>query len=257
MQLDYKELRALHTAAGRREQGCFLAEGHHLVGEALKWGKLRLLVVEAGREDACREEIAQAEEKGVPVYSVPASRMKSLTQTATSQGLIAAVEYRHREFDPKALPESGLLCFLERVQDPGNVGTVLRTLDALGAEGLLLTQDSADPANDKALRASMGAIYRVPVYRIEDRLSALRSLRDAGWEIFCGDLHGEDFFRAKRDFQKQIFLVGNEGAGVTHEAASLASQRVRLPMPGQAESLNAAIAASVCLYDMAREMGRF
>ena len=122
---------------------------------------------------------------------------------------------------------------------------------------MLLTADSADITNDKALRASMGAVYRVPVFFVEDRLDALRALRAAGWDVFCGDLSGDDFYASERGGDRQVFLVGNEGAGVTKEAAALASRRVRLPMPGNAESLNAAVAASICLYDMARESGRF
>ena len=257
MTLDYKALRDLHTASGRRKQGCFLAEGHHLAGEALRWGRVRLLAVEEGRESVCEEEIGLEGEKKIPVHVIPSSRMKGLSQTSSGQGVFCVVEYEHKDFSPDILPSSGLLCMLERVQDPGNVGTILRTLDALGAEGMILSADSADITNDKTLRASMGAVYRVPVWRTEDPLETLRNLRASGWDVFCGDLSGDDFYQAAKGGPRQVFLVGNEGAGVTKEAAALASGRVRLPMPGKAESLNAAVAASVCLYEMAREAGRF
>jgi len=257
MQLDYKFLRSLTTASARRREGCFLAEGHHLVGEALQWGRVQLLAVEEGRKDLCSAEIEKAESMGVPVYYLPSSRMKSLSQTQSHQGLLCVVEYRHRSFAPDCLPESGLVCILERVQDPGNVGTILRTADALGCEAVFLTADSADVTNDKALRASMGAIYRVPVYLLEDMKNTLTAMSEQGWKVFCGDLHGMDFFATERSFPKQAFLVGNEGSGVLPETAQLCSHRIRLPMPGHAESLNAAVASAVALYDLSREMGRF
>jgi len=254
--LDYKWVKSLSQASVRRREGCFVAEGHHLAGEALVWGRVRLLAVEEGREAACAAELEAANARGIPVYTVPAFRMQNLLPTKSPQGIFCVAEYRCAIFSPEHVPQRGLLCALERVQDPGNVGTILRTADALGLEGVLCSDDSADITNDKTLRASMGALYRVPVWRTDNLPWALKTLHEKGWETLCGHLKGESIFEAPHAGDRQVLVIGNEGAGVSDACAWACARLVRLPMPGGAESLNAAVASGVLLYELSRAMGR-
>ena len=139
---------------------------------------------------------------------------------------------------------------LEAVQDPANVGGVLRGMDAANFTGLMIDDACADPYSPKALRASMGAAFRLPVCRVPSLAQGLRDL--AGYLILAGSLDGQPFFERPRPVEKVCLVIGNEGAGLSEEALRASTLRLRLPMHGRAESLNAAVAASIMMYDFVR-----
>ena len=245
-------LRALsRQGKARRETGLFLAEGEHMAGEALKEAQARTLLITQGREERYSALIGQAEKQGVPVQPVSEGVMAAICDVKTPQGAAAVCP----------LPElsrtltAQVIVALEDVQDPGNVGTILRTLDALGFGGVLLTPGCADPFSPKALRASMGAVFRVPVAQTEDMGESLTKYHALGYVSMAGTLDGQPFYERPRDPEKTLLLIGNEGAGLSDRVKSLAGQRVKLPMRGGAESLNAAVACAVMLYDMERRRG--
>ena len=142
----------------------------------------------------------------------------------------------------------GTILLLEDVQDPGNVGTLIHTADALGAGAVILSPRCADPFSPKTLRSSMGSVYHLPVY-VTDIPDALRTLTAQGYTCLCGHLKGSETLPPKTD--KMALLVGNEGNGVTDEAAALC-YAYRLPMAGRAESLNAAVFGAILLYEILR-----
>ena len=141
---------------------------------------------------------------------------------------------------------------LENVQDPGNVGTILRTADAAGFTACVLTPGCADPFSPKALRATMGSIFRVPCVQADDAVQTVRTLKTAGYAVLASVLNGEDFYTRRKLPQKVCVIIGNEGAGITPQTAGEATHRFRLPMRGGAESLNAAIAAAILMYEIAQ-----
>lgn len=143
------------------------------------------------------------------------------------------------------------LVLLEAVQDPGNVGTILRTMDAAGFHGAILAPGCADPFSPKALRATMGSIFRVPTLQADSAAQAAAALRDEGYAVVAAELAGSDFFMRGRLPGRLCLIIGNEGAGVTPETLAIATHRYRLPMKGGAESLNAAVAAAIMIYDIA------
>ncbi|HPR79524.1 MAG TPA: RNA methyltransferase, partial [Candidatus Limiplasma sp.] len=140
---------------------------------------------------------------------------------------------------------------LENVQDPGNVGTILRTADASGFQTCILTPGCADPFSPKALRATMGSVFRVPCVQSDDAAQTVLTLKTAGYAVLASVLDGEDFYNRPKLPQKVCVIIGNEGAGITPQTVAEATHRFRLPMRGGAESLNAAVAAAILMYEIA------
>ena len=153
------------------------------------------------------------------------------------------------DFSPSILGDK--LVLLEAVQDPGNVGTILRTMDAAGFTGAVLAPGCADPYAPKALRATMGSIFRIPTMQVEDAAQAAAVLAGEGYAVIAAALDGEDFFTRAPLPDKVCLIIGNEGAGITKETLAAATHRYRLPMQGGAESLNAAAAAAIMIYEIA------
>ena len=230
--------RSLRESKYRREIGCHFIEGDKLVREALASGvQVETVFV--------REGYAGAMDFPGEAVLVTDGVMDALSTAGTPQSLCA----RGRT-PAMALPEtfSGTVLLLEDVQDPGNVGTLIRTADALGAACVILSPKCADPFSPKTLRASMGSVYHLPVYAA-DIPEVLRALNAQGYTCLCGHLKGSEILPPKTD--KMALLVGNEGNGVTDEAAALC-YAYRLPMPGKAESLNAAVFGAILLYELTR-----
>lgn len=239
--------RALQTRKARTESGLFLCEGEHMVGEAAKNvpGDVRTVFVAQESEEkyaALLESLPQA-----TCYAVPESVLQAISQVKTPQG-IAATVMLPRTVHPEELGDKVIL--LENVQDPGNVGTILRTADAAGFQTCILTPGCADPFSPKALRATMGSVFRVPCVQTDDAVQTVRTLKTAGYAVLASVLDGEDFYNRPKLPQKLCIIIGNEGAGITPQTVAEATRRFRLPMRGGAESLNAAVAAAILMYEI-------
>lgn len=228
--------RSLRESKYRRETGCHFIEGDKLVREALTSGAALETVF-------VREGYAGPVDFPCETVLVSDSVMDALATAGTPQSLCAVAR------TPSiALPEafSGTVLLLEDVQDPGNVGTLIRTADALGASLVILSPQCADPFSPKTLRSSMGSVYHLPVC-VGDVPAALRALNAQGFTCLCGHLRGSETLPPKT--AKMALLVGNEGNGVTDASAALCYP-YRLPMPGRAESLNAAVFGAILLYEL-------
>ncbi len=238
-----KRMRSLAAKKGRQEAGLHLIEGERLVREAIASGAdIAELFIEEGRE---AEELASAAAK---VYTVTRRVLESMTDTGTPQWICAAV--RTPDTAPAEKYPEGLIVALDRVQDPGNLGTILRTADAMGAVGLLLGSGCADPFGPKVLRSTMGSLYHIPVWQGE-LVNELPRLRQEGFSLICGHLDGAESLPAVGD--KCVLIIGNEGNGVSDEVAEMCS-KYRLTMYGRAESLNASVAAGILMYEIAGAM---
>lgn len=233
-------LRALgRDKAYRREQGLFLCDGEKLLSEALANGADIAEIYLRGAKPA-------GNMPDVPVYSLSEDVFGYASPLEHSPGPLFTVR-------AKPLPESvrpERVIVLENVQDPGNVGTVLRTLDAAGFDGCILTPGCADPFGPKALRATMGSVFRVPVCSVGNTVETVQALNARGYATLAAALDGENFYRRAPLPARLCVLIGNEGAGLTKQAQDACTNRFRLPMRGGAESLNAAVAAAVMMYDL-------
>ena len=238
-----EHIRRLDSGPYRRQCGAFLCDSPKLVDEALRHGvTVTCVVVSDGV--ALPEHLPE----GVRCVSVPADVMASLSPQRTPQGMLAVCALS--DTAPPATLAPGRYIVLDGVQDPGNVGTVLRTLDAAGFDGCILTPGCADPFGPKALRATMGSVFRVPVCCVGNTVETVQALNARGYATLAAALDGENFYRRAPLPARLCVLIGNEGAGLTKQAQDACTHRFRLPMRGGAESLNAAVAAAVMMYDL-------
>lgn len=236
-----KEARKLLLRKERKESGLHLIESEKLVREAIQFGAE---IVSCFIEDG----FAFSAPEHAVVYTLTRPVLESLCESQTPQGVVAVVKTPTLT-PPEQFPK-GLIVVLDGVQDPGNVGTILRSADAFGAVGLLLSPSCADAYAPKTLRAAMGSTYHLPVWQ-GDLLPQLDLLRQQGFSALCGDLRGSETLPALK--QNVALVIGSEGNGVTPEVAQVC-EGYRLPMRGRAESLNAAVAAGVLLYVVSEAM---
>ncbi len=241
----------------REEEGVFLAEGLRMAGEAP--GKdIRELYVSASfcqKEPDLTEQIAQA--GGVTPEVLSDSVFARVSDTQTPQGILLVLSQKTYSLDELLKPavngEAPLLLILEDLQDPGNLGTLFRTAEAAGATGIVLSQDCVDLYNPKVIRSTMGSVFRMPFCYVEELPQAMGRIREEGIRIFAADLAGQMVYD-QEDYRKPgAFLVGNEGNGLTQEALAAADRRIRIPMQGQVESLNASVAGALLLFEAARQ----
>ena len=245
------EAKALQSAKARQEQHCFLVDGEHMVSEAFAWmpEKIHRVFIDENELERFSKLIENPAFSG-DVFLVPAHVMQAISQVKTSQG-IAAVCAIPDSAKPDLLGER--LVLLENVQDPGNVGTIFRTIDAVGFHGIILTPGCADPLGPKALRATMGSVYRIPVCFVPDAKTALNFLNDRGYATIAAALDGEPFYQRGILPEKICVCIGNEGNGLRPDTIEECRFHYRLPMRGNAESLNAAVACAVMMYDLMRQ----
>ena len=241
-----QRLRDLKNAKARRMEGRFLVEGEVMIREALGCG---LKIYELAADEAHEAFAAEMAEEGAHAAIVSRSLLESICETQTPQGVCASFEMP-APLNLDALPDR--IVALDGVQDPGNVGTIWRTADAAGFQAMLLGAGSADPLAPKVQRAAMGSGFRVGFAHTAQLADTLRMLRENGWRIVASDLKGQDFYKREDCGEKFVLIIGNEARGISDAVRGEADCRVRLPMRGGAESLNAAVAAGIMMYELMR-----
>jgi TrmH family RNA methyltransferase len=253
-----KAARRLARRPARAEHRLFLAEGPQAVREALTVpGCVREVFAVVG---AAPSLAAAAAEEGVAWHLVDEAALGSLAETVHPQGVVAVCGFLDVPATEILAAEPRLLAMCADVRDPGNAGTVIRCADAAGADGVLLTGSSVDPYNGKAVRASVGSLFHLPLALAPRTPEIVDAVRAAGLTVLAADGDGEvDLDDAIDDgllARPTAWLFGNEAHGLSEETATLADHRVRIPIHGRAESLNLATAAAVCLYASARSLRR-
>jgi len=243
-----KQLRAAFQGHARLSGGMVAIEGDHLLAEALRSGMVLKTIFLSERR-----ELPRIVPRSVEVLRLTDEIFSSLVETQSPQGIAALIVPPVSTIDA-VLKGTPLLLIAAGLQDPGNLGTLIRSAEAFGATGVLTTPGTVNPWNQKALRASVGSIFRMPVVAVtEQDIAALKScsihlLAAVGAEDYgVIPAHQADFTGPS------ALLIGNEGAGLAPELLALADQQVTLPCPGPVESLNAAIAGSLLLYEASRQ----
>jgi len=191
--------------------------------------------------------------KEVPYEVVQDSVFRAMSDTQNPQGVLCLVRQYHYTLEDLLLKEKPLLLILENLQDPGNLGTILRTGEGAGITGVIMSKKTVDIYNPKTIRSTMGSIYRVPFLYVEDMEGTIRILREKGIRVYAAHLRGQDYYSGFSFVEGTAFLIGNEGNGLRRETADLADCYLKIPMEGQVESLNAAIAASLLVYEAHRQ----
>ena len=244
-------LARLKKRAFRDQDRAFLIEGAQGVTEALDAGALSSLFVLDDLEPLA----VRAVQSGVAVEVVSDDVMGKLTSTITPQGFVGVSSFL--DADLGSLPQDGCITVLHEVRDPGNAGTVVRSADAAGAGGVVFSDTSVDPYNPKTVRASAGSLFHVPFVRGADTAVTLADLKGRGFRILAMAADGEvDLYRTDLVTDPIVLLFGNEAHGLPEAIRASADSTIRVPILGKAESLNLAAAASVCLFEWARQRAR-
>lgn len=239
------------SAKARREAGLFLAEGQRLCYDAAisNIEIVRSFITSTAMEK-WPQETRYISQKAGEDYEISPAVAEKLSDTGNNQGVFALCKIPHIPMD---MSKNGLYVLLAGLQDPGNVGTVLRTCEALGVKGALIA-GSADIWSPKVLRASMGSLFRIPVSTYDDSLSAISEVKNAGCELWGAALDDSAVMLPNiSPAEKRAVMIGNEGKGLTIEEKAAADKLVMIPMAGRAESLNAAAASAILIYEMTKE----
>lgn len=261
-----KAIKKLEQKRERDREGLFVIEGFHLVEEAIKHhAEIETILYSTSADVALLAKIEtdliknqghqqnlDSRNAGIDFILITDSILKTLANTPAPQGIIAILKQPKMAIemllDDNKRPLAHLL-LLDNVQDPGNVGTMIRTAEAAGFKGVILGNGSADLFNDKTIRATQGALFQLPI--IKANLEALLpALHDAGYESWVTTLEEATFYTALPKPQKCALIMGNEGQGVDPKLQKLASTKVKIPMLGQSESLNVGVAAGILIYHL-------
>ncbi|MGI5131520.1 TrmH family RNA methyltransferase [Pseudonocardia sp. CA-107938] len=244
--------RKLLRRAGRDRAGRFLVEGAQAVREALAYGRVHELFLTDAAAARNPELIDAADRAGARISPVTERAAETLSETVTPQGLVAVCDLLDVPPATALGPAPTLVAVCAGITDPGNAGTIIRVADAAGADAVLLAGDTVDPHNGKAVRASTGSVFHLPLARDRDAAAVLAACRAAGLTLLVADGHGErdlhDPGTAALLAGPVAWIFGGEAHGVPADLAAAADHRVRVPIHGRAESLNLATAAAICLY---------
>ncbi len=250
-----KWVRSLRTKKGRIQEGKFIIEGIKLLEEAMNSciPIHSVLVDKSFLKNG--DLLQQLERNNIPIFVVSSQVMKSVTDTQTPQGIAAVLPVLNRYPDcgENTVGLNDFIIGIDRIQDPGNLGTIIRTADAAGATGLLLSEGTVDVYNSKVIRSTMGSIFHVPFRDNCDLAQEVTILKSRGYTVIASHLKGESRISLSHWSESPIVLIiGNEASGVCEKVADMADFLYRLPMCGRAESLNASVAAGIMIYDIVR-----
>lgn len=233
----------------RNKEGVFIAEGSRMTSEVLAKDLVRLYVSETYFKKHGQELDEYQKEPDIladPVFDYAAD-------TKSPQGILAVVRQPVYSFSDLLSRESPLILVLDNLQDPGNLGTIFRTAEAAGVTGILMSRDCVDIFNPKTIRSTMGAVCRMPFLYLEDIESGIERLKDNHVHVYAAHLEGKNVYDKEDYSGGTAFLIGNEGKGLRPKTAQCAHTWVQIPMQGRADSLNAAVAASVLMFEAARQ----
>lgn len=240
----YKKFQSLLTKKYRDRYGLYLVEGEKLIEEALRYGLVETLI--------CRMDYTKGiHHQGEDIVFMEGRLFERLAQTKTSQGCIAVVRksiITPEEFMKRISQDSGNVVVLDRLQDPGNIGTIIRTADAASYRGVIAVKGTGDIWSMKVIRAAAGSVMRLPVLTVEDEDEAVRILRESGKKIVGTSLQTETDFNQVDMSRNTAVIIGNEGNGMSEAFHRATDINVRIPMNPEVDSLNAAVAAGIIIY---------
>lgn len=244
----------LHRGAERRERGEFLVEGANAVASALVTGRAQTVLVGEDSADRYVDLVATAAGQGVAVLVLTARAVGKLADATTPPGVFAVCALLDVQLAEVLDAAPRLLAVAVEPREPGNLGTIIRTADAMGADAVVILGDAVDPHNGKCVRASAGSVFHLPIARERSVSAGLAALGDAGLTLLATSADGETVLTdaGRLLAGRTAWLFGNEAHGLPEAVAAVADHRVSIPIRGRAESLNLATAAAICLYESAR-----
>ena len=247
-----KHIKKLKEKKYRNEYNEYIVEGIKLIGEAIKENaKIRQVIICDGcdRDELIESHLKYELAKYECIY-VPQNIFKILTDVENPQGILAVIEKENTENNINY--DEDIIVALDDVQDPGNLGTILRTIDSVGLKQILVSKGTADIYNSKVIRSTMGAIFRIKVIECKDLIKTLKDLQEKKYKITVTSLEAKKTIY-DIDYNKKVIVMGNEANGVSKEIQKLSNEKVIIPMLGNTESLNVSIATGIILYEYVRQ----
>jgi TrmH family RNA methyltransferase len=245
-----KEIKKLKEKKYRVENKRFIIEGFRFLEEGLKSDfNIDKIFIKESSIDKFKENFSSyVDNHDEKLFIVSDNLFKGISGTENSQGVLAVLNMK----EETSIVKEGMYILADKVQDPGNLGTIIRTAHSAGCNGVILSKDTVDLYNEKTLRSTMGSIFNIPIIYDED-LSFTKELINKGYNLVCSSLQTDKNFYEVNLVDNAIIAVGNEGNGISDEVMNLATCKVKIPMLGNTESLNVAIAASIMIYEGVRQ----
>ncbi len=248
-----KEIKSLSRKKNRWKEKLFIIEGIKVIEEAIdnslpiKYIIFSEALFKVDGGPAFYEKIKDRKES----IKISASVFKYISDLDNPQGVLAIVEFKERSIDELYEKNLPFIIFLDSLNDPGNLGTIIRTADAFNIDAIVLGEGTVDPYNSKVVRSTMGSIFRVPLYNVKDNNLFFDNIEKNKINIITTSLYGE--LLEEEDFsQGFVVVIGNEANGVRKDIMERSNKELKIPMPGKAESLNAGVAASIIMYEAMR-----
>lgn len=248
-------------ASARRKQKMFVVEGIRMYEEIPASELVATYVSEKYYDETIKAGKLSKEAKANlslrDYYIVADSVFKNMSDTVTPQGILAIVKQKEYTLsdmlDKDETNQGKVFMVLESIQDPGNLGTIVRTAEGAGVAGIIMNKETVDIYNSKVIRSTMGSVYRVPFMVTENLAETIEELKKNKVTVFAAHLKGDEYY-AKNLYEGSVaFLIGNEGNGLSDEIAKMADKYVKIPMDGMVESLNASVAAAILMYEAKRQ----
>ncbi len=241
----FKYFKSLLNKKNRQKENLFFAEGSKVVNESFEYKQPKYLVISENYADT--EDISK---QSARTFIFAESLFKALCDTENPQGIIAYYKFLHET----SLSDinKGIYLFLDDLQDPGNVGALIRSALAFGIDGVILSSDTVEIYNPKLIRSTMASIFKIPIYIVDK--DELKILKDRNFEIFITDLDGGKILYNQNFADNTVIVLGNEARGVSQELKDLSDKRVYIPMSENIDSLNVNVAGSILLYELNRHI---
>lgn len=240
-------------AKERRKDKVFLAEGFKMYEEAPEASVLEVYLSHDMEGKARENPFLWEKLKRTGYETVASDVFAKMSDTQTPQGILTVLKQPEYQLDKLLSTPNPLFVVLENLQDPGNLGTIIRTGEGAGITGVIMSNQTVDIFNPKTIRATMGSVYRVPFLYVDDLCETLKELQKNGIHTYAAHLKGETFYDTFSFREPTAFLIGNEGNGLTKEIADMAESYIKIPMEGRVESLNAAVATALLMYEAHRQ----
>lgn len=250
-----KEVKSLYRRKERWKKQLFIVEGVKIVEECIdnNYPLSYIIYCDDLFNVQGGVELFQKIQYSDRLINIPIELYKEISDTENPQGILAVSRFKKNPIENIDIEKNPFILLLDKVQDPGNMGTIIRTGDAFGVDGIIVTEGCVDIYNPKVVRSTMGSIFRVPIYHEGNAIKAIENLKNKGVEILSTSLK-ESQYMESIDFKEScMFIIGNESKGVSQSLNDLADKLIRIPMIGEAESLNVAIASSIIMYESMKQ----
>lgn len=252
-------MQLLKQGKQRRKQGLFVIEGARIVSETPEHLLRELYVSKSFASKHENKETIEMYQKlfgtgKLTVYEVVSDEVfAKMCDTVTPQGVLAVANMLVHDIDDILIEEKASYLILEDIQDPGNLGTMMRTAEGAGIRGVIMSKGTVDIYNPKTLRSTMGSIFRVPFCYVDDLGEVVKKMQKHGIVTYAAHLAGKQFYDEISFAHQSAVMIGNEGNGLSDKLSDLADVKLKIPMEGKLESLNAAVSAAILMYEMHRQ----